>query len=108
MDRLTDAGVSPPLPTGVVVAICELTWWYTTDIHRKHVTRQQLLLGDWSIGRYAWELPVVYRVPEPIPVRGLQGIWNWDAPEEVTEYLSELSMAEADWTEQMNKARERL
>ncbi len=37
----------------------------------------ELLLGDWTPGRYAWELTNVKMLPEPIPVRGQQGLWEW-------------------------------
>jgi hypothetical protein len=34
--------------------------------------------GDFTPGRFAWELSNIRRLPEPIPARGQQGIWNWD------------------------------
>jgi hypothetical protein len=34
-------------------------------------------LGDYSPGRYAWELGRVAAYPEPIPARGMLGLWEW-------------------------------
>lgn len=34
--------------------------------------------GFYSTGRYAWELSGVRRIPEPIPAKGMQGLWNWE------------------------------
>jgi hypothetical protein len=37
-------------------------------------------LGDYSPGRYAWELGGVVAYPEPIPARGMLGLWEWERP----------------------------
>jgi len=42
------------------------------------ISEQEQLFGDWSEGRYAWEFANVQREVSPTPVRGKQGIWNWD------------------------------
>jgi hypothetical protein len=34
--------------------------------------------GDFKPGRFAWVLEDVVRLPEPIPARGHQGLWEWD------------------------------
>lgn len=44
-------------------------------------TRKEIALGDWTPGRYAWELTNVKILPEPIPVKGKQGLWNFEIPE---------------------------
>ena len=46
-------------------------------------TAQEMALGDWTPGRYAWELRNIKLLPEPIPAKGQQGLWNWEPPEEV-------------------------
>ena len=38
----------------------------------------EILFGDWTPGRYAWELSNVVMLPDPIPAKGKQGLWNWD------------------------------
>lgn len=40
-------------------------------------TEKEMALGDWTPGRYAWELQNVRILPEPIPAKGQQGLWNW-------------------------------
>lgn len=37
--------------------------------------------GDYAPGRFAWLLADVVALDEPIPARGRQGLWNWDAGE---------------------------
>lgn len=60
----------------------------TTDKHHPHFgdyfvpTEKEIALGDWTPGRYAWELANVRLLPEPIPIKGKQGLWSWE-PEEV-------------------------
>lgn len=39
---------------------------------------QELAFGDWTPGRYAWELANVKILPKPIPVKGKQGLWEWN------------------------------
>lgn len=46
-------------------------------------TAQEMALGDWTPGRYAWELRNIKLLPEPIPAKGQQGLWNWNPPEGV-------------------------
>jgi hypothetical protein len=76
------------LPLGVVVATCRLA-----DCIRLGNSDRQFNaildhygahheddFGDYTPGRYAWILADVCRLPEPIPARGFQGLWEWDAP----------------------------
>ncbi len=37
----------------------------------------ELLFGDWTPGRYAWEFANMTMLPEPIPAKGGQRLWNW-------------------------------
>ena len=41
-------------------------------------TELEKCFGDWTPGRYAWEFDDMTRLPEPIPAKGHQSIWNWD------------------------------
>lgn len=41
-------------------------------------TMQEMALGDWTPGRYAWELKNIKGLPEPVPAKGQQGLWNWE------------------------------
>lgn len=94
------------LPVGAVIATAELVnVWHivyhpgtdvnkarhidigaeslTTDKHDPHFgdyfvpADKEIALGDWTPGRYAWELANVKILPEPIPAKGKQGLWNW-------------------------------
>lgn len=40
-------------------------------------TEKEMALGYWNAGMYAWELQNVRILPEPIPARGAQGLWNF-------------------------------
>lgn len=40
----------------------------------------ELAFGDWSVGRYVWQLSDVYRFGEPIHAKGAQGLWEWEDP----------------------------
>lgn len=49
------------------------------------VTEKEIALGDWTPGRYAWELTNVKILPEPIPIKGKQGLWNFEIQKEDTQ-----------------------
>lgn len=57
-----------------VVDSCELI---DEDL-MESVTKEELAFGWWEPGRYAWRLRYARAFPDPIPVQGKQGIWNWD------------------------------
>jgi len=84
------------LPTGAVIATAELVdVWYIdrnpgcdlnpgahkVDAENKRgdciiPSELELALGDWTPGRYAWELSGVKMI-DPVPAKGQQGLWNW-------------------------------
>jgi hypothetical protein len=84
------------LPRGAVVATAELVQCWEIKIindnghpfatavdhdgaHFLTITRDgEQLFGDFTPGRYAWELANVQMLAEPIPVKGKQGLWNWE------------------------------
>jgi hypothetical protein len=43
---------------------------------RDRVGKDELMLGDFSNGRYAWKLSDPEMFKEPIPARGFQRIWE--------------------------------
>lgn len=40
--------------------------------------------GDYTAGRFGWMLSNVRRLAKPIEAKGAQGLWNWDAPADLT------------------------
>ncbi|WP_430129686.1 ASCH domain-containing protein [Paenibacillus lautus] len=81
------------LPTGAVVAIANMTecWSIGTDYQSrmpllyngtggtdKRVSLKEDKFGFYSPGRFAWEMSDVKRLAEPIPAKGMQGLWNWE------------------------------
>jgi hypothetical protein len=87
----TDNTLNPPL--GAVVAVGELVGCYPMtgrtsiggkvayaqfrkDGHVVEVTGNDLLFGDWTPGRFAWEFANVRMLKEPVPMRGAQGLWR--------------------------------
>lgn len=80
------------LPRGAVLAVVRLTSIrHALDIRIGMAgdQRRQLALGDFSRGRYAWELELVHAFSEPIPARGYQRFWQWDPPDEFKQQYKE-------------------
>ncbi|MEK8205781.1 ASCH domain-containing protein [Paenibacillus sp. FSL L8-0696] len=81
------------LPTGAVVAIAGLNECFKVrcdllggvialeaDTRKTHFNTldKEYTFGWYGSGRYAWELRNVMQLPEPIPAKGQQRIWNWE------------------------------
>jgi len=81
------------LPTGAVVATTELRECFLvkrdylggvvileSDSRKTHfsTTDNEFQFGDFTPGRYAWEMADVKMLPKPLLAKGQQGIWNWD------------------------------
>ena len=68
------------LERGAIIAVCWLAACYRTEDIRDRLTKQELAFGDYSDGRWAWELTDVRRLTTPIPARGALGLWEheWD------------------------------
>lgn len=49
----------------------------------------EILFGDWTPGRYAWKFANMVTLVHPIPAKGGQRLWNWDAPAEKGEHERE-------------------
>ena len=85
------------MPFGAIVATCELVYCIKIEKARKFYRNAlprmidglwlppdepELSFGDYTPGRYAWILANVKALPEPIPAKGAQGLWEWILPTE--------------------------
>lgn len=86
--RLREHGLDDldQLPFGAVVAVAVIAGVHRisarrpigVDETRPEYLRQHLALHLWPEGHFAWELEQVVRLPEPVPCRGRQGLWELD------------------------------
>ncbi len=53
--------------------------WFETNRGIYEPDDRELLFGDWTPGRYAWEIADVRMLDVPVPAKGKQGLWNWEA-----------------------------
>lgn len=75
------AAIARPMPLGAVVCVAELVACHRTEVRGPSVSIEERFWGDWSHGRFAWELVNVRVLTPPIPARGAQGLWEWsEAP----------------------------
>ena len=66
------------LPLGAVVATAELT--KVEPASKPGLSKEELLFGDYSAGRWMWRLGDVKVVEPPLPARGYQGFWHLKKP----------------------------
>ena len=63
-------------PRGVIVATAHLDACVSIDLRTTPVDRREQAFGDYSPGRFRWDLTDVRRFAEPIPYRGRQGLFE--------------------------------
>ena len=103
LEKAVDKALSPngmkmyDLPTGCIVATAEIVdsrkivryggrgmssndpgWLVYDDGSIYEPSENELLFGDWTPGRYAWEIAKVKMLETPIPAKGKQGLWEWE------------------------------
>ena len=77
-----DGGMSLMWWLGYVVATCDLVDCIEiTPDFIESLTREEICFGDYTLGRYAWDLENVKQLEKPIPTKGKQGLWI--LPEEI-------------------------
>ena len=64
-------------PEWYKVSLSTSTSGFTSEFFMM-ISEEEYLFGDWRQGRYAWRLDDVQPLPEPVPARGMQGLWNWE------------------------------
>lgn len=74
------------MPTGVILATCKLSncLKVTENLamaaffdNGEMVTDNEYYFGDFSEGRYAWELQDVQALENPIPAKGQLSLWEY-------------------------------
>ena len=82
--RLSRYREYPVLPTGAIVATCNLI--DCIEIAASFILELSPIekaCGNYTLGRYAWILEDVSPLASPVPATGKQGLWNWEMPEGV-------------------------
>lgn len=90
-DVLAEHGITSwkQLPTGVVLAAAELIDCHKVSLGVGSVVCTsgpiiqglEYYFGDYTEGRFAWELTNLRVLPEPVPAKGQLSLWNWDESE---------------------------
>lgn len=69
-------------PTGAIVGLVRVTGWVYAERGKPlrfsgtdEDTAEQLVGSSWFFGPYAWILDDVVALKQPVPHRGLQGLW---------------------------------
>ena len=73
------------LPFGAIVCLCRVVkiWQVVDEVSAlRHVGPVEAQWGDYSLGRYYWELQCFYVFEQPIPCMGRQGVFDWQIPVE--------------------------
>jgi len=73
-----------PLGAGLCVVNMTKVWNTTTLVTFAGLDIKERSFGNYTPGRYAWQLDNLRVFPQPIPAKGEQGLWEWRLPLEIT------------------------
>ncbi len=70
----------PPheIPFGAVIATAELVECWEIHSPNFRLWANEAIFGDYTPGRYAWELTNIKPLETPVKTRGYQGLWDWN------------------------------
>ena len=68
------------LPLGAVIAVAILTDIQSITLENQPPELEHSF-GDYTPGRFAWILQNIYPLPNPIPINGTLGLWEWHPSE---------------------------
>lgn len=63
------------IPLGAIIAVARIAAVEEAEDAALKVSALERLYGDYSIGRWAWQLADVVALPEPIPYKGSLSLW---------------------------------
>lgn len=75
------------LPLGAALAVGELTKISRVEAIRDSLTPKEIAYGNYDDGRFGWVFGTITPFPVPIPVRGMQGLFDLDLPPVVLEMM---------------------
>lgn len=89
---LAEAGIhdSRDLPLGCIVAIGDLVAVFpagAVDDRGLPLGTLERAFGNFSAGRYGWRLENVRRLAKPLPTHGALGLWKWEPPTDLQQWL---------------------
>lgn len=81
-------------PMGQILGIAVISHSHPTNTLT--LTHAEAAMGDFTPGRYAWEIHSTYLFPKPVPCPGAQGLWR--IPQHIRPtVLEQIDAAGADW-----------
>lgn len=84
-----------PIPLGCIIGYASIGVILTThqwmlEVRKTERDRDNYFLGDYSAGRFAWEVKGAIKFRNPIRVTGMLGFWNYN------ELIPELAIPEPE------------
>lgn len=80
--------VGDHVPLGAIVAVAVIADVRRTEEVGPYLSGLERHLGDYTPGRYAWQLIDVVALPAPVACRGALGLWT--PPEDVLREVAEV------------------
>jgi len=74
------------VPLGAIIATARIVGVFQVEVIAPQISAIERLYGDYSDGRYAWQLADVRALAEPIPCRGALSLWQ--VPPEIAARLT--------------------
>jgi len=82
------------LPLGAIIAVVTLEDILPVVSVSAQISGTELVFGDYTPGRWAWQLTEIYPLQYPVPCKGALSLW--DVPSEVVERIVKEIAEETD------------
>lgn len=82
-EQLVEGGIRrlSEIPLGAALCVVDLVDVLPTDTVYPTISRIERKAGNYQAGRFAWKLENLRPFPEPVPMKGRQGLWTLMAEE---------------------------
>jgi hypothetical protein len=68
------------LPLGMAVAVSRIASYSRTECLKEKISAEERLLGNYLPKRWGWQLAGTRRLDTAFPLRGAQGLFDWEPP----------------------------
>lgn len=62
---------------GAILGQVEVVTMVATDELNSFISGSEVAVGDWTSGRWAWELSNPQQFEKPVPAKGAQSLWGF-------------------------------
>jgi hypothetical protein len=83
VEEIRGLGLMENIVYGCVLCIVDLKYCRPTEREKPFLTHIEEILGNYEGSRHVWMTDNLRVLPEPVPLKGCQGLFDWEVPPEL-------------------------